>query len=71
MKIKEAILKVGVMICIMFTVSIAYAQPGGGGIGGGQGGPNPPAAPIDGGAGIFLAAITGYAYRKLKSQKDK
>lgn len=39
------------------------AQPGGGG--GGQPGGGPPpstSGPIDGGASLFLAAVSGYAY---------
>lgn len=55
---------------LTFSLSIGYAQPGGGsGIGGGQGGPQPPVgAPIDGGAGLLLAAVAGYAYKKIKPQ---
>jgi len=69
MNTKKIIIKASLAIAIMLCTSILSAQPGGGG----QPGGGPPGsgtgAPIDGGASIFLAAVAGYAHRKLKATK--
>jgi hypothetical protein len=68
MNTKRIILKAGMALAIMLcTTMIVSAQPGGGGQPGGGTPPPGTGAPIDGGAGIFLAAVAGYAHRKLKA----
>jgi hypothetical protein len=75
-------IKVGLVLTVMLSAGVVFAQPGsGGGQGvnppptgpsGGTGGSGPhtgAGAPIDGGAGIFLAAVAGYAHRRLKARK--
>jgi hypothetical protein len=63
---KIAIKRIALIVVVMLSASMIYAQPGGGG-GQGLGGAPPGAgAPIDGQAGLLLAGVVGYAYRKLK-----
>lgn len=69
MKLRPIILKITLAAAITVCAASIYAQPGGGsGLGGGSNtGPPPPVgAPIDGGAGMLLAAVAGYAYRRLR-----
>ena len=70
MNTQKMILKASLAFAIILcTTMILSAQPGGGGQpGGGPPGPGT-GAPIDGGASIFLAAVAGYAHRKLKADK--
>jgi hypothetical protein len=69
MKVKGIILKTCLALTITFTASTIYAQPTGGLGGGNPNGPSPPVgAPIDGGAGLLLAGVAGYAYRKLRAK---
>ena len=66
---KTMIIKASLAVAIMLSCSALMAQPGGGGQpGGGPPGPGT-GAPIDGGAGVFLAAVAGYAHRKLKASQ--
>jgi hypothetical protein len=66
---KTMIIKASLALAIMLCTTAIFAQPGGGGQpGGGPPGPGT-GAPIDGGASIFLAAVAGYAHRKLKASK--
>lgn len=60
---KQTIVKAIFILLFITTTTVIWAQPGGGG-GGQGGGGNPPSTsgPIDGGASIFLAAVSGYAY---------
>jgi hypothetical protein len=72
MKAKHVILKATIVLAVMLSATMIFAQPGGGSGGGtGSGGPPPgTGAPIDGGASIFLAGVAAYAHRKLKANKE-
>jgi hypothetical protein len=48
---------------------VAQNPPSGGGQP--QGLPPANAVPIDGGAGILLAGVVGYAYKRLKGNKEE
>ena len=71
MTIKQLIVKATLALIIIFSTSVLFAQPSGGGGGQGQGG-NPPSGPgtggpIDSGAVMLLVGIAGYAHQKLKA----
>jgi hypothetical protein len=72
MNIKHIILKSTIVVAVMLSATVIFAQPGGGSGGGsGSGGPPPgTGAPIDGGASIFLAGVAAYAHRKLKAKNQ-
>jgi hypothetical protein len=71
MNTKKIMIKASLALAIMLcTTMILSAQPGGGGQAGGGSPPPGTGAPIDGGAGLFLAAVAGYAHRKLKATKE-
>ncbi len=72
MATKKMVIKLSFIMLIMFSVTIAFAQPNGGGGGQGGGGtpPDGTGGPIDGGAIVLLAGIAGYAHRKLKAQYE-
>jgi len=75
MDIRGFFSKALLVLIITFSSASLFAQPNGGGVGGGQGqGGNPPSgtgAPIDGAAIMLLAGAAGYAHLKLKAQKKK
>jgi hypothetical protein len=67
---KTAIKRAALIIVVMLTATMIYAQPGGGG-GQGQGGAPPGAgAPIDGEAGMLLASVAAYAYKMLRTKSE-
>jgi hypothetical protein len=72
MKSRNIILKSTLVVAVMLSATIIFAQPGGSSGGGsGSGGPPPgTGAPIDGGASIFLAGVVAYAHRKLKANQQ-
>lgn len=69
---KSIFIKTSIVLSVMLSATMIFAQPGGGSGGGsGSGGPPPgTGAPIDGGASIFLAGVAMYAHQKLKAQKQ-
>jgi hypothetical protein len=72
MNSRNIILKSTLVVAVMLSATIIFAQPGGSSGGGsGSGGPPPgTGAPIDGGASIFLAGVAAHAHRKLKARKE-
>jgi hypothetical protein len=64
---KKQLAKGIITLVFIITATGVWAQPGGGGGGQGNGGPPPSTSgPIDGGASMLLAAVSGYAYLKKR-----
>lgn len=69
---KKTIFQIALVFFLVTLCVTVFAQPPGGGVGGGvPTGGNPPAAvPIDGGVTALLAGVIGYAYKQLKGRKE-